>query len=62
MRRTKDQFMLEWGGSNNFFNTLIQAKKFMAGLYSLGLLFRRHVRIVHLKTDGTSKVVFEKSY
>lgn len=58
----KVQFVLEWGSNNNFFDTLAQAKKYKAGLYSRGLLFGRHVRIVRMAQGERAKVVFEKSY
>lgn len=58
----KVQFVVEWGSSTNFFDTLKQAKKFKGQLYSRGLLFGRHVRIVRMTPGERSKVVFEKTY
>lgn len=58
----KDQYVVEWGSRVNFFDTLAQAKKYKADLYSRGMLYGRHVKIVHMRPGQSSKVVFEKTY
>ncbi len=58
----KTQFVVEWGGGTNFFNTLKSAKRYIGGLRSRGLAYGRYIKIVKMEPGKPSKTVFEKEY